>query len=711
MAIVNKEPWQMTKTEWSKERSHEELAKIRIQRGPAAVAIRLGRLDYGIPDKWVPDKLKSGKLSESHGHFDTDKHPLIIQKALSESKPVPPEVLADYPDLKPKQSESAKFALGSAANPDNVKYWTEMATIATDDILEAQVKGSKMVLSDKSYGKTYKQAHTKILGIVQTELKRRQATSPTDPDADFLRERLMSDSVSAYSTTHFTDSQNKLLKSWVRKGIVAKVEQPIYSGAGNRYRYYLTTPENPNKLETPEWAVRLSTLSDSELRKIYDKEPDMQVNSFEAILRDVREKDGGLRDFYADKRSLTFLGDDWLQSASSSKRKSIKRGEIEFRPTDEPTVYEIYLAGVKSGHISDQGEGWRMGTSVQSKGESATKIHNWQISPTDEAFKAQGLQGASGIQDFDEAFRLIDYWLDEHKSKSTVKETTMTPKPRWIPIEPKGKPEGDNYYGYPNKKELEGSLTEIKTHIGERVMLSGGGGSGEDLVVLKGAHIEEFPMTIKGKDVMRWGIRAVLEPLPGEKIMGRKGVFDPWLDSWQIAVSDKPAKEGKRDRVAEWKSEWLASEKKAGTQSHSYEWELPRLKHDLEMYRTDSRTKNDPFYQELADDLETYMNWLTKRGESQGVISKSDLLTAHEARPLRSQSQDNAQLNSAVLSPDDPKTKSWLKDFGDYDVQGIDTPSGGKGRTAKTKRKKSGKRKSASGTGSAGGAGGMKGIR
>ena len=88
--------------------------------------------------------------------------------------------------------------------------------------------------------------------------------------------------------------------------------------------------------------------------------------------------------------------------------------------------------------------------------------------------------------------------------------------------------------------------------------------------------------------------------------------------------------------------------------------------------------------------------------------SKSDLLTAHESRSPQAQSQDNSQLNSAVLSPDDPKTKSWLKDFGDYDVRGIDTPSSGKGRAAKTKRKKGGKRK---GSGGAGGTGGMKGIR
>jgi hypothetical protein len=94
-----KEPWEMTRKEWLDASSSEQLSKIRTTRGPAPAMMEKGRLDYGIPDVWIPDKLKSGKVSESKGHFDTDKHQAVISKALSEGKPVPESVLKDYPEL------------------------------------------------------------------------------------------------------------------------------------------------------------------------------------------------------------------------------------------------------------------------------------------------------------------------------------------------------------------------------------------------------------------------------------------------------------------------------------------------------------------------------------------------------------------------------------------------------------------------------------
>jgi len=58
-------------------------------------------------------------------------------------------------------------------------------------------------------------------------------------DAKHLISRLLEGNVSAYSTTGFTPSQNKLLQKWVRKGIVLKQQAEMWSGAGNRYYYYL----------------------------------------------------------------------------------------------------------------------------------------------------------------------------------------------------------------------------------------------------------------------------------------------------------------------------------------------------------------------------------------------------------------------------------------------------------------------------------------
>ena len=93
-----KEPWQMTKEEWLKLRTGNYLDEIRLIKGGTGVTIEKRRLDYGIKDRWIPDTLKSGKLSKSRGHFDVEgKYPQIIEKALIEGKPVPPEVLANYP--------------------------------------------------------------------------------------------------------------------------------------------------------------------------------------------------------------------------------------------------------------------------------------------------------------------------------------------------------------------------------------------------------------------------------------------------------------------------------------------------------------------------------------------------------------------------------------------------------------------------------------
>jgi len=64
-------------------------------------------------------------------------------------------------------------------------------------------------------------------------------------DEEFLIGRLQEGTVSAYSTTHFTESQNKLLKKWVRQGKVIKVEMPVYSGEGNRYIYLATETATP----------------------------------------------------------------------------------------------------------------------------------------------------------------------------------------------------------------------------------------------------------------------------------------------------------------------------------------------------------------------------------------------------------------------------------------------------------------------------------
>jgi hypothetical protein len=161
-AVLNvKEPWQMTREE----------------------AIRKGKLagSNTARSEHLSSK-SSNKLEIGYGQLADIHHKEIIKQALRERKPVPPEVLKDYPDLK--------------KNPKSVQ--------PTDDFPK---------YADES-------------------------------SAEYLKQRLLEGSVSAYSTKYFTDSQNKLLQKWVRQGIVLKQEMPYYSGVGNRYRYYLV-PKNP----------------------------------------------------------------------------------------------------------------------------------------------------------------------------------------------------------------------------------------------------------------------------------------------------------------------------------------------------------------------------------------------------------------------------------------------------------------------------------
>ena len=124
------------------------------------------------------------------------------------------------------------------------------------------------------------------------------------------------------------------------------------------------------------------------------------------------------------------------------------------------------------------------------------------------------------------------------------KKPVKVDKTKWVVIEPKGKPAGDNYFGYPNKAKLEETLAEVQSHIGEKVIVGGGGGAGANYATLKGAHIEPFPIRIHDVVQDRWGLKVDLRMLKGDKIFGKQD-FDPWLDSWYIEVKEHPVKKQK----------------------------------------------------------------------------------------------------------------------------------------------------------------------
>ena len=128
-----KEPWQMTLDEWDKER-----AKIRPETfgdSPAKASIsketkRIKRLEYllyGVTDE-ATNKMKKaikGEITLTPDEVNVLQeridapvfHQDVIEKALSEGKPVPAEVLADYPNLQKQKSTPAKEPLATAKEP------------------------------------------------------------------------------------------------------------------------------------------------------------------------------------------------------------------------------------------------------------------------------------------------------------------------------------------------------------------------------------------------------------------------------------------------------------------------------------------------------------------------------------------------------------------------------------------------------------------
>ena len=85
-------------------------------------------------------------------------------------------------------------------------------------------------------------------------------------------------------------------------------------------------------------------------------------------------------------------------------------------------------------------------------------------------------------------------------------------------------------------------LVELKKHIGEKVLLTGGGGYGTNIAILKGAEIVKqgyirnqpglkvYLTIIKGP-MMDYNQKTWKKTVPSD--------FDPWIDSWQISVKER----------------------------------------------------------------------------------------------------------------------------------------------------------------------------
>ena len=134
---TGKEPWEMTRTEWEAERedirprnAQENFTRHSASQGIAQAA-RLKALLYGVNDA-ASAKIKAAQKGEIKISKDEAEelleqinepvtHRRVIEKAMAEGKPVPPKVLADYPDLQPKEPEQAKRQAEKAPAFDELK--------------------------------------------------------------------------------------------------------------------------------------------------------------------------------------------------------------------------------------------------------------------------------------------------------------------------------------------------------------------------------------------------------------------------------------------------------------------------------------------------------------------------------------------------------------------------------------------------------------
>lgn len=100
---TTKEPWQMTRTEWEKLKGEAGKAEIKALKSLSRSQRQKEHL-WGTLERIRLEYRVEAKPIRNRG-VPIVTHESVIRKAIAEGKPVPPEVLADYPDLKPKAPE------------------------------------------------------------------------------------------------------------------------------------------------------------------------------------------------------------------------------------------------------------------------------------------------------------------------------------------------------------------------------------------------------------------------------------------------------------------------------------------------------------------------------------------------------------------------------------------------------------------------------
>ena len=150
-AVKMKEPWEMSKYQYLKREPLPPMeilpekgqfpavetddGSIYVDKSPGPSTHVLFIEKMGIPPErlksggWIKDGVYEGSIRSDTGKYAEQmkakkqvEHRLLVDKAVEEGKPVPEEVLKDYPGLKPEPLTDAPFPQGAVETGKSVKF-------------------------------------------------------------------------------------------------------------------------------------------------------------------------------------------------------------------------------------------------------------------------------------------------------------------------------------------------------------------------------------------------------------------------------------------------------------------------------------------------------------------------------------------------------------------------------------------------------------
>jgi hypothetical protein len=146
-----------------------------------------GQVGTGLPEeiRWVT-QLKFADLEQAK-EFAKDPHKFLVQRALSEGKPVPPEVLADYPELRAEGKPSSTKAASPAEVKPEAKAETPTTTVTLNrPVEEVKQQNYRMPLSqytDKLYHETNIENALRMADPgIMADMTNQQIYFSSDPD-------------------------------------------------------------------------------------------------------------------------------------------------------------------------------------------------------------------------------------------------------------------------------------------------------------------------------------------------------------------------------------------------------------------------------------------------------------------------------------------------------------------------------------------------